>query len=854
MLRSRFLLSCILLLVPLSSVSAQKPLAPSKPHAIGPAKWTPAPQEQYVAYWTLEPGWTTYLEMRNNVLAHDVTVTPVLRAAVGTEFALPAVTLASDEVTSLDLRQAVLSAAPQLIDKVTSFGSVVYRFSAHGAENIFVAAIVQRLGSPVAFHFDGSPIYPEFDQGSIETIWWLPTATSNDYLILSNASAKAVTANLSISDASGKAARQNLALPPAHTLRLDLRDITQAAGLTGQQGGLTVSFAKGAANINASHIVFDETTGLATIMKTFDHDPTEAPRQHTVRAPMMALSTPDPTLGLPAGTSLVPQILLRNTSSAPLTAIITLDWRSAATSGRLPVPLPTLAANEVRVLNLADLAESGQLPADATWATVTVSHQGRSGDVVPVAVSYDGTGRYGLQTPFSEVTSPLWKGSMWHVDAIHNTLIVTGNGDTKPTHAAMTLFYNGGKDSYTIEKPLQPGDQIWADVGQIIRNQVPDKNGATIPVAVMAGSYELRDLDNLALGRLYEGKLVLDKTWGHGYYGCARCCGYRGPSFNPNPFTGNVGGGSPDTLTAPNACTNVNYDLTAYGYNWASDNTGVATVASAYTNLVSPGSANGSSYLDLVYGSGKFCPDQTFYPAALITSNPTVSISGSTNVPLLAPGTQGRDSMTLTANPNPPGGTYSWTIVSGASNVDLLNYTSQSAIVQSKAIGSFTVQVAYTYNNQTATAAAVGIVQQPGSLLVPSGGDTDFVYDFNCRSTAPDYPPYTSGTRRITYRVLDTSGQSVPVAGMSAAESFSPVSNSCVHTAYPSPTTGTTSSDGTFGPDAIGHLCSISCLPADASDHPLGSCSLVVQQTWFVNGFSVQSKNLNLTCQSVTLQ
>jgi hypothetical protein len=76
---------------------------------------------------------------------------------------------------------------------------------------------------------------------------------------------------------------------------------------------------------------------------------------------------------------------------------------------------------------------------------------------------------------------------MWHVDAIHNTLIVTGNGDTKPTHAAMTLFYNGGKDSYTIEKPLQPGDQIWADVGQIIRNQVPDKNGVRCSSGLRSG-------------------------------------------------------------------------------------------------------------------------------------------------------------------------------------------------------------------------------------------------------------------------------------------------------------------------------------------------------------------------------
>jgi hypothetical protein len=234
--------------------------------------------------------------------------------------------------------------------------------------------------------------------------------------------------------------------------------------------------------------------------------------------------------------------------------------------------------------------------------------------------------------------------------------------------------------------------------------------------------------------------------------------------------------------------------------------------------------------------------------------DPGVTISGPTNVPMLAVGAQGSDSVTLTANVTPSGGTFDWTILSGSSNINLLNDTSQSSIVQSTAVGTFTVQVAYTYNGWTTTAVAVGKVQQPSSLSVPAGDDTGFVYNFNCRNTAPDYPPYTAGTRSITYQVLDTATQPIPAAGMTASEAFSPVSDDCVHTSYPSATTGTTSSNGTFGPDVLGGLCSVSCLPADSSDHPLGSCSLVVGQTWSVNGFSVQTKTVTYSCQAVTLQ
>jgi hypothetical protein len=44
-------------------------------------------QEMYAPYWTLEPGWHTDIELRNNRKS-DVTVMPSLRTASGTEIPL----------------------------------------------------------------------------------------------------------------------------------------------------------------------------------------------------------------------------------------------------------------------------------------------------------------------------------------------------------------------------------------------------------------------------------------------------------------------------------------------------------------------------------------------------------------------------------------------------------------------------------------------------------------------------------------------------------------------------------------------------------------------------------------------
>jgi hypothetical protein len=70
---------------------ASPPAHTPRPKMVGPAKWEPLPQEVSAAYWTLEPGWSTALEMRNNLVYHELTVTPILRASTGEEMPLAAV-------------------------------------------------------------------------------------------------------------------------------------------------------------------------------------------------------------------------------------------------------------------------------------------------------------------------------------------------------------------------------------------------------------------------------------------------------------------------------------------------------------------------------------------------------------------------------------------------------------------------------------------------------------------------------------------------------------------------------------------------------------------------------------------
>jgi hypothetical protein len=133
-----------------------------------------------------------------------------------------------------------------------------------------------------------------------------------------------------------------------------------------------------------------------------------------------------------------------------------------------------------------------------------------------------------------------------------------------------------------------------ANLADLLRNQVPDSDGKTIPADTMFGSYELRDLDHPVLGLLYEGKLVIDKTYGHAAYGCAHCCGYSKGQISPTPFSGPPGIDNMDTFQALSVC-NSQWEDFDFATNWKSSNLPVATLASAKLHTVAPGGATGSA-------------------------------------------------------------------------------------------------------------------------------------------------------------------------------------------------------------------------------------------------------------------
>ena len=665
----------------------------------------PSQHEVVAPFWSTEPGWNTLLEISNNLTRQDLVVNPVLRTAMGSAIALPPLTVPHDQSRQVDLRTLVRD----LSGRVGSYGSVVFRYSSVSRGNLFATVLLQRMGQPIAFHFDAFPVDPNFVAGSQESVWWLPHPTADGFLVVSNFSPRPLRAR-QILTGDGKSDVAVLTLGPYQTRRVSVRDVVQHAGFKATFGGLRVEFDGDAGASNVSEFLFDEDAEFSALMKVFDRDPTAPTGAITLRAPLVGLAQPDPVLGYPDGVVLNPRLFLRNAAERPIAAEIALDWKGQSSSGRIPIKLPALAPEETRVLDLSTLQKQG-LPPEANWASVAITYSGRPGDLVPLAASYDDSTRYGLQSPFSDSLSFMWKGGMWHYDVQHDSLITTGNAGTKDARVAVSFFF-GENGTYEMpERILKPGQQIWLDVGELIRNQVPDKHGRAIPADTMSGSYEIKDLNDTNVGYLYEGKLMTDKTFGHATYGCAPCCGYDDSYLLPNPLSVPVAGGGTLGVWAVNDCTG---EPVAKGgaYNWSSSTPPVASVnQSGYMTGVSPGSTSVSSYISLRIPGVKNCPAQVFRPAG--PGNVIPAISGPTTLwwfKGISLGISGYlNEITLTASPL--NGTYQWAVVAGSDKVSLSSSNYSSVVVTS--IGQST-----KLNDVSITATVDGETSAPFALTV----------------------------------------------------------------------------------------------------------------------------------------
>jgi hypothetical protein len=861
LLRSLFILFASLILIPLAPQFAQAQSQSTPPAHKAPPSTAPPPavdQQQFISYWTTETGWHTELQLRNNQVKQILTVTPVLRATDGTETPLFPVVVQPQEVKTIDVATAIGTSAPQLIG---AYGSLALRYKASSQTNLYAVGMVMGIGHSVAFHIDAIGEDNTENIGSREGIWWLPNATVTSYLILTNQGQNPLQTTLSMSDAAGKTSTQTITVPPRGMQRYSMRQIIAAAKLSGSYGGIKVAAASQAGSLDTLHVVFEQSGGLSAVMKMFGYDPRVQPKERdyagtgkwTLRAPMLALSNPDPALAFPEGTVLQPQLFIRNVTAKPVDATLAFNWRSGAATGATQPSALHLSPYETRRIDVAALQDGNTLPQTAEWASVTLATSSLPDEVVAVAASYDQSLRYGAQTPFSDQLAFHWAGSQWEYDPYHDSIITAGNGGTKPTQAAFTIFYNQGTQKYELDQTLLPGEQMWMDIGKLIRESIPDKNGKTLPQDLTSGSYDIRDLGNKGIGALFEGKIMYDTTYGHVTYGCGVCCAYKPPVLLWNPLGIPFQGTSANGVDAYDTCYNSEETITyLFNGNWSTANSSIATVDAYGTHTGQGlGSTTTSTWASIQNWEPHsfICPIEVQRPGGGDNVNPIINnispsrglISATTQVTINGDGLLG-------GHINTPAAILVQNITV-ATNTQIVF----DAVVSSSATPGNNAGAIYVTVDSLDSNSENFYVQVPTSLSMISGtasGTTEKL----CTST-------TCGTIvSFQYQVYDQDSPAQPIQNvMSIWDSFGSYNpdglnlqgQPFVTTCSPNDTNGgpcgvNTTASGTFTEAALGACSTVCCVG--------GACVTGgpsdVTQTWHVAAYTI-AQQITEYCQKL---
>ena len=584
---SRFFPFVALVSISFSSPSQTIPFSQRSQQAAAAHTPRPASWEQHAVYWTAEPGWKTEIHLRNNLPSQSLSVVPVLRTPEGTETALPTITVAANDIAVVDIGKAIANRTAQLAG---AYGSLVFRYTAPVERALAAAVMIQLPGTPIEFHLDAFAKAPRAMLGGREGIWWLPRESVKDWLVLANTSNSLLSVALTLYESDGNSARQILVLGPRATTRLSVSSMVRQGGLLGSFGGISVDAGPRGADLDSAHFMYDEANSFLALMKMFDRDSNAsvsqrslASQQWTIRAPMLALTNPDPALALPAGTTLKPAVFLRNASPNAYTAQLTFNWRSGTSTGKRIIPVPLQPHATARV-DVGALQANGTIPATAQWAYVSISAPIRPDDLLAVATSFDATLRFGAQTPFSDQAANHWAGGIWEVDTNHNTLIAVGNAGNKASKVQIVFHYNSGQSKYLVERTLEPDEQAWIDVGQLIGDQIPDVHGKTLPPSVMAGGYDVDNVTDKPTDGVFEGKLVVDKTYGYAVHGCLTCCPeYDSLYILDDPLNLSVGDSSSQTVWAYDSCHNQTVQLSPLSWDTGNHQVATASVSGVVT-------------------------------------------------------------------------------------------------------------------------------------------------------------------------------------------------------------------------------------------------------------------------------
>ena len=222
-----------------------------------------------------------------------------------------------------------------------------------------------------------------------------------------------------------------------------------------------------------------------------------------------------------------PHMILKNTSSAPITATPEFIPSGDGSAGN-PVTLPAIALSPKQTVevDLGPLMNAFQSRNDLNTVSAKVSNNGAPGSLIGAIYCSDYSTGINYDVPLRD-SGPLRNATgsyPWRMDDDYSTVVSITNIGSQPADFIATIRYEGGEYLPQLRN-LAVGETAVFDLNKIRDEQLPSKDGKILPRKAKVGQFHwsvLRGGDNVRL--IGRAEMVSTSKKVSSSYSCPVCC------------------------------------------------------------------------------------------------------------------------------------------------------------------------------------------------------------------------------------------------------------------------------------------------------------------------------------------
>lgn len=340
----------------------------------------------------------------------------------------------------------------------------------------------------------------------LQTIWWLPSAGADAFYALQNTTKRRVKVDIELSSNGALSQSQTITLPPSEARLISLRELLSNSGNEFKNvpaiGGVELRHDGNPGDVLGRGVLVDAAVGFSTPLMI--RDPTQR-GGNTIHNPSAAFGTM-PEKGFPATADFHPQLMLFNTSDAPVTATATVQGKKADNpvtweAGSWQVPPKSVLKVDLEMLRLQSQA------VDSGIAGINLTHTGLPSALLAEVITVDSTLTYSFYDPFFDplagISNTLTAIS-FNLEGANNTLLIQKNIMDRPARFIVRINYRTGTEFESYVLPVQtvgPQQVAVIDIKQLRDSAVPDKNGKVLPPDLTFGNAErVMEIPNSLVG------------------------------------------------------------------------------------------------------------------------------------------------------------------------------------------------------------------------------------------------------------------------------------------------------------------------------------------------------------------